>query len=146
MASGIRRPSASWRATSPPTDPPGDRRQPRPGPLPPRATDGGRACCPSCGGSDVGLPKVVPLEEERLAGVLGERIGEAVAEIQPGRVTAFAEVVKGLAREMRVLDRHRLDHNANAAKQSVALLEDCHGELALDDDRELDEIPRGHAT
>ena len=74
---------------------------------------------------------------------LGERISEAVAEIQPGRVTAFAEVVKGLAREMRVLESHGFNHNANPAKQRVALPEDFNGELALDDDRELDEVPRG---
>jgi hypothetical protein len=78
--------------------------------------------------------------------MLGERIGEAVAEIQPGWVPAFAEVVKGLAREMRVLDSHWFDHDASPAKQRVALPEDFNRELALEDNRELDEVPRGHSA
>jgi hypothetical protein len=98
------------------------------------------------GGDDVGLFEVVPFEKERLASEFGEGIGEAVTEIQPFRVAALAEVVEGLAREMRLLNRHRFDHNANAAKQCVALLGDLNAELTLDDNREFDEIPGGYTA
>jgi hypothetical protein len=39
-------------------------------------------------GDDVGLFEVVSFGKERLAGEFGEGIGEAVTEIQPGRVAA----------------------------------------------------------
>lgn len=39
---------------------------------------------------DVGVKEVVALEQQRLAGELGECITEAVAEIQTGRMTALA--------------------------------------------------------
>jgi hypothetical protein len=61
-------------------------------------------------------------------------------------VAALAKVVEGLAREMRLLDSHGFDHNANAAKQCVALLGDLNAELALDDNREFDEIPSGYTA
>ena len=54
--------------------------------------------------------------------------------------------MKGLAREMRLLDSHGFDHNANAAKQCVALLSDLYSELTLDDNREFDEIPGGYTA
>ena len=58
-------------------------------------------------------------------------------------MSALAEVVEGLAREMRLLDSHGFHHNANAAKERVALLGDPNAELTLDDNREFDEIPGG---
>jgi ABC-type cobalt transport system substrate-binding protein len=38
---------------------------------------------------DVGLLKILPFEKERLAGDLGEGIGEAITEIQPGGVAIW---------------------------------------------------------
>jgi hypothetical protein len=111
-----------------------------------RAQDPTSLAAASEGGDDVGLIKVVAFEKERLASLLGERIGEAVAEIQPGWMAAFAEVVKGLAREMRLLDSHGLNPDANPAKQRVALLKDFNGELALEDNGELDEVARGYSA
>ena len=92
------------------------------------------------GREDIGLPEVVALEQKRLAGDLSERISEAIAEIQPRRVAAFAEVMEGLARDLRLLDGDRLDYHANSAEQRVALPEDVCAELALYDDREFEEI------
>ena len=43
-------------------------------------------------GSDVGPGEVFALEQQRFAGRLGQRIGEAVAEIEPGRMIAAAEI------------------------------------------------------
>ncbi len=72
------------------------------------------------------IMKAFPLKRERLAGEFGEGLGEAVTEIHPCRAAALAEVVEGLSRDMRPLDSHGFDHNANAAKQCVALLGDLH--------------------
>jgi hypothetical protein len=83
-------------------------------------------------GDEVGLLKAFPLEQEWLAGVLGKCVGEAVAGIQTGWVTALSKIVKGLARKVRLLGSHWFDHDANTAKQRVALLEGFHRELALD--------------
>ena len=69
----------------------------------------------------VGLFEILPLEEERLAGDLGQRIGEAVAESQPGRVAALAEVEESLARDMRLLDGKRFDDNVSSAEKSITL-------------------------
>jgi hypothetical protein len=101
---------------------------------------------PLYGRDDVGLFEVVPFEKERFASEFGQSIGEAVTEIEPCRVAALAEVVKGLAREMGLLNRLRFDHNANAAKQCIALLGCLNGELTLDDNREFDEIPGGYTA
>src|ERR1035438_4302730 len=98
------------------------------------------------GRDDVGLSEVVSFEKKRLASEFGEGIGEAVTEIEPRRMAALAEVVEGLAREMRLLNRHRFDHNANATKQCVTLLGGLNAELTLDDNREFDEIPGGYTT
>ena len=53
------------------------------------------------------------------------------------------EVVEGLTREMRLLDRHEFDQNANAAKECIAWLGDLNPELTVDDTRQFDEIPGG---
>ena len=90
--------------------------------------------------------ELVPFEKERLSSEFRERISEAVTEIQSCRVAALAKVVEGLAREMRLLDSNGFDHNANAAKQCVALLGDLNAELTFDDNREFDEIAGGYTA
>ena len=45
-----------------------------------------------------------PLEKERLANDLGQGIRKTVTEIQPGHMTALAEVKERLPRQMRLLD------------------------------------------
>ena len=72
-------------------------------------------------GSDVGLLEILPFEEENLAGDLGERISEAIAEIQRGGVAALAEVKESLPRQVRLLDGHRFDDDASSAEKSIAL-------------------------
>lgn len=70
------------------------------------------------GGDDVGLIEIVPLKEERLPGKLGEGISEAVAEVQPGRMAALAEIVERLPCDVRLFDRHRLNHDGDTAKNA----------------------------
>ena len=101
---------------------------------------------PHRAGEDVGFFEVVPLEKETLTGNLGEGIGKAVAKVQRRRVASLAEVAEGLACEMRLFHSYWLDHNANAAKQRVALLGDFDTELTVDYNREFDEIPGGYAA
>jgi hypothetical protein len=64
----------------------GGRRERR---LPRAATDPN-----SSGQREVGAPEIVSDAEERLVGELGDRVGEAVAEVQAGRMVAFAEPPK----------------------------------------------------
>ena len=97
-------------------------------------------------GWDVGLFEILPLEEERLAGDLGERIGEAVAEIQPGRVAALAEIEEGLARDMRLLDGERFDDDVSSAEKNITLTAGVWPNLAFNDDGELKEVCGAHQT
>ena len=95
-------------------------------------------------GGDVGLLEILPSEEERLAGDLGERIGEAIAEIQPGGVAALAEVEESLPRQVRLLDGDGFDDNAGSAEKSVALTASVRANLTFNDDGELDEVCGTH--
>lgn len=63
------------------------------------------------GGRDIGLHEIVTLEEQRRAMRLGERIGEAIAHVERGRMTALAEAVEGVKGKMTLaaLDRHNVD-------------------------------------
>jgi len=72
-------------------------------------------------GGDVGLLEILPFEEENLAGDLGERIGEAIAEIQPGGVAALAEVKESLPRQVRLLDGDRFDDDASSAEKRAII-------------------------
>ncbi len=56
---------------------------------------------------DVGSSEVVALEQQRLAGRLGQRVGKAVTEIQSGRMIAAAVVDVGLAGDADLLFGHR---------------------------------------
>ena len=89
---------------------------------------------------DVGLFEILPLEQERLAGDLGERIGEAVAEIQPGRVAALSEVEEGLASQMRLLGGKCFDDDVGSAEESVTLTAGFRPNLAFNDDGELEKV------
>ena len=100
----------------------------------------------SHGAQNIGPAEVVTLEEKGLAGALGEGIGEAVAEVQARRVATATEVAEGLAREVGLLDSDRLDQDADVAEQRITLLGDLSVELALQDDRELDEGCGGDTT
>ena len=90
---------------------------------------------------DVGFLKILPLEQERLASDLGERVGEAVAEIQPSRVTPFSKIVEGLARDVSLLDSERLDYAACPAEKHIALAGDFRPGLALNDYGEFQKGP-----
>ena len=94
----------------------------------------------SYGGDDVGLSEIIPLVKERLAGVPGECIGEAVAEIQPGRVTALAEIMESLAREMSLLHGKRFDDDAGPADKHIALANGFHSYLAFENEGDLQEV------
>src|SRR5207249_9130187 len=98
-------------------------------------------CGASEGGNDVCLAEVVSLEQHRLAGRLGERVGETVAEIQPCLVAALAEIVKGLAGDMRLFDGEGLDGDARPAEEHVALADGLGPDLSLYDDGEFEEVP-----
>jgi len=93
------------------------------------------------GGNDVCLAEVVSLEQQRLAGHLGERVGETVTEIQPCLVAALAEIVEGLAGDMRLFDGEGLDGDARPAEEHVALADGLGPDLSLYDDGEFEEVP-----
>jgi len=103
-------------------------------------------CRPSGRGYEVRFLEVFSFEQERLAGDLGKRIGEAVAEIQPSLVTPFSEIVKRLACDMRLLDCKRLDNDACPAEKHIALAGDFRPGLTLDDYGELQKAPDANET
>ena len=63
------------------------------------------SCGPACSDNalDIGPGGVVALERQRLAGRLGERIGEAVVEVQARLVPPFAEAPAGIEGEFDML-------------------------------------------
>src|ERR1017187_1539410 len=90
-------------------------------------------------GLDVGTKKVGALEQQRLDGKLRKGVGEAVSEIQPRRMPAFAEVPVRLAGEFRLfeIDRHHLHPRAAdeavefSLRQHVPTVIDRHGSLQI---------------
>jgi hypothetical protein len=62
--------------------------------------------------------KSSPLKRIGSPVTLASAVGDAVAEIQPARVAALAEVEEGLAREMRLLDRERFDDDVGSAEKT----------------------------
>ena len=73
-------------------------------------------------------------------------LGEAVAEIRPGRVAALAEVEEALAREMRLLDGARFDDDVGSAEKNITLTASVWPNLAFNDDGELKEVCGAHQT
>src|SRR3546814_6256619 len=62
------------------------------------------------------------LEQQRLVGRLGQRIGKAVAKVQARFVAALAEIEKRLSRQFAMIERHRFDRDAGAAKEGFDLV------------------------
>src|SRR3546814_2159943 len=72
------------------------------------------------------------LEQQRLVGRLGQRIGKAVAKVQARFVAALAEIEKRLSRQFAMIERHRFDRDAGAAKEGFGLAHPFGTELAFD--------------
>src|SRR3546814_1774402 len=70
--------------------------------------------------------------------LLGQRIGKAVAKVQARFVAALAEIEKRLSRQFAMIERHRFDRDAGAAKEGFGLAHPFGTELAFDDHRQLD--------
>src|SRR5690606_12900212 len=68
---------------------------------------------------DIGLAEVVALEQQGLAASLRKRIGEAVADIELGRMVALAVALVGFAGEACLLEVACNDPDAGFLKQCV---------------------------
>jgi hypothetical protein len=98
-------------------------------------------CRGPSGDGDVGLRKVVALEQERLAAGAGERKGETVAEVEARRMAAvFAEIAIGRAGDLGLLAVDRLDDDAGARDQIVEASRQQWVAVGVDDDRRLEII------
>src|SRR3546814_310773 len=64
--------------------------------------------------------------------------GKAVAKVQARFVAALAEIEKRLSRQFAMIERHRFDRDAGAAKEGFGLAHPFGTELAFDDHRQLD--------
>ena len=71
---------------------------------------------------------------------------KAIAEIQPSRMAALAEIVESLARQMCVFKRNWFDPDTHASKECIALLQHLKRELTFNYNREFDEVTGGHAA
>ena len=49
------------------------------------------------GRAEIGAGEIVAFEQQRQVALCGERVGEAVAEVQPRRVVALTEAAVGIA-------------------------------------------------
>ncbi len=84
-------------------------------------------------------------EEERFAGGFGEGVGKAVAEVEGGGMSSFAEVGIGLACNMGLFFGDGFDGDAGAAHQGVELAAAGVFGLSFNDDRGFNEVGRGDA-
>jgi hypothetical protein len=69
--------------------------------------------------NQIGFLEILALEGG-CSGELGKRIGKAVATVQARRMASLADVVEGLARDVRLLDAERFDDDAGSAEKRVA--------------------------
>jgi hypothetical protein len=90
------------------------------------------------------VAEVLSLEQQRVTLLLGKGIGEAVAEVQPGRVPgSLAEVAVGLAGDAGLGDGDRCDGEAAGLHE---LVEPAYGDripARIDDDGSLYVAGRG---
>jgi hypothetical protein len=93
-----------------------------------------RKCALYCG-LHICFFEVPSLKQRGLPAHFGERIREAVLEIQSGLVTALSEIRIGLPRGMRLLFRDRLDDDSGAPEKGVELPAPALSGLSFNHDR-----------
>ena len=71
-----------------------------------------------------------------------QRVGEAVSEVQAGRVSAAAEAPVPGPGQLGMLRRDRNHFHARLANQQIQFAPTCLAEAALDDNRSLDKACR----
>jgi hypothetical protein len=74
---------------------------------------------PSEHATDIGLGEIIAFEQERLASRAGERVGEHVAEIETGGVTALAEASVRASRFGHVFRINGDDHNVGFLDERI---------------------------
>jgi hypothetical protein len=89
---------------------------------------------------DVGLRKVVALEQQRFAGCFGKGIGKAIAKIQSSFVAPLAEIVESLSRQLAMLNRDGFHDDAGPSEEGFGLAHAVGAKLALDDHRQFNII------
>ena len=95
---------------------------------------------------DVGLLEVVPLEQERLAEVAREGVGEAVAHVEPRRAAARPpEALVGLTRDAGLVGGDWLYLDARVLEVSIEHAREHRIVPTVDDDAELHVGRRGDA-
>src|SRR5579885_2482471 len=98
------------------------------------------------GGCDVGMRKIVALEQQRLPALPGQGIGEAIAEVRPCRAAAaLAEVATGRARDPWLGFVDGLDGDADRRYQIIKATAYERVPPAIDDDSGFKKITRRHA-
>src|SRR5271155_361550 len=88
------------------------------------------------------MDKIIALKEECMIGRYSERVGEAVANIQPGPMAAPAEAAKGVHRNFGLLRRGADDVEAAIAEQKFDIRPAGLALAALDDEGEFDPANR----
>jgi hypothetical protein len=81
------------------------------------------------------VPKITADEQQRFPAALGERVGKAVAEIQPGRMfAAFTEILISVPGEPSLNFGHRCDVDAGRFEQVIKAAAGDWVTAAIDDD------------
>ena len=97
-------------------------------------------------GVDIGQREVPPFEQQRLAGRLRQRVGEAVAKVQSRRVVAFAEPPPGPTGGLRMVRGDRLQLDRRLFQEEVKLVPGCGATATLEDDGRLQEAGGRYAA
>ena len=90
------------------------------------------------GRANIGVNEVVALEQQRLAQGFGERVGETIANVEPGGMATSAEPAKSVDRDLRLLRRDRRNLDWKIPEQPLEIGPARFAISAFNDERQFD--------
>jgi hypothetical protein len=94
----------------------------------------------------VRLGEVVPLEQQRVTRRLGKRVGEAIAKIEPGGVSALAEANEGVASQTSVILGNPHNLYPSVSNESIQHIDAVIASIRVCNKARFDKSRRGHET
>src|SRR6266849_7766489 len=74
---------------------------------------------PAQRGANVGVNEIIPLEQQRMIDLLGQRVRKAIADVEGRPVSAAAKSAKRIDRDLGLLRRNGGNLDAGGVEQSL---------------------------